>query len=258
MCHEEQYLEDETDDEDLLDDETYEVAFEDFDSLDLPSPSVSALSSSSAISSLWNYGDEAEWNSALASYDKIINKRNYETQELEKFINQIRADDIEKLSVEEFYDFLYEKYFVWKFTQKNYLANSRKHLRRYVKENRLSELADIQYRLFHTSRSEIGACLSTAMEIHGLAVAGASGLLSILFPADFGTVDQFVVKSLRTIDGINYRSELSKMNPQSLTAKDGIVLTKILREKAQELNTKFNSDFWTPRKIDMVLWAYER
>ena len=96
------------------------------------------------------------------------------------------------------------------------------------------------------------------MEIHGLATAGASGLLAILFPNDFGTVDQFVVKVLNNVEGINYADELSKMNPNSLSIKDGVVLTKIFREKADELNKKFGTNFWTPRKIDMVLWSFGR
>ena len=29
-------------------------------------------------------------------------------------------------------------------------------------------------------------------------------------------------------------------------------------EKANELNQRFDTDFWTPRKIDMVLWSIGR
>lgn len=257
MCHEDQYPEDDVDDDNTFDDAANVAEFNE-EKL-MPTHQLAPYAKpSNAMSSLWNYGTESEWRIALASYDRLIETRNYETQELEAYINQPCADDIARLPVEKFYDFLYEKYFVWKFTQKNYLANSRKHLRRYIEENRLHELADIQRRLFQADHSDIRTCLSIAMEIHGLATAGASGLLSVLFPSDFGTVDQFVVKSLREIDGISYGIELSKMNPNSLTAKDGIILTKIFREKAKELNDKFCSDFWTPRKIDMVLWAYAR
>ena len=48
------------------------------------------------------------------------------------------------------------------------------------------------------------------------------------------------------------------MNPEGLKIKDGIILVNIMKEKAAELNAKFNTDFWTPRKIDMILWAYGR
>ncbi len=33
------------------------------------------------------------------------------------------------------------------------------------------------------------------------------------------------------------------------------ILISIYRQKANELNIKFNTNFWTPRKIDMILWA---
>lgn len=258
ICHEDQYPEDGEDYDVEFSNDDENDTFDDHDVFEVSSPSESVSSSSNPVSYLWNFGTEAEWLNSLEQYDVLIGTRNDETQRLEFFMNHVQAEDIKNLPVEEFYDFLYDKYFVWKFTQKNYLANSRKHLRRYVEENRLSELADIQRRLFSASRSNIKDCLDVAMEIHGLATAGASGLLSILFPSDFGTVDQFVVKSLSAIDGISYSYELSKMNPNSLTAKDGVILTKIFREKARELNQKFNTDFWTPRKIDMVLWAHGR
>lgn len=223
-----------------------------------PNFSVSNQSSSNPANRLWNHGTENDWLNALENYNKIIETRSYEARSLEMFMNQLQAKDVEKMSVEEFYNFLHDKYFVWKFTQKNRLANCRKYLRRYVEQNRMNELANIQRRLFSTNLSDIAECLSTAMEILGLGPSGGSGLLSILFPSYFGTVDRFVVESLQKIDGINYEHKLSKMNPENLKPEDGVFIVKIFREKAKELNAKFNTDFWTPRKIDMVLWAYGR
>jgi hypothetical protein len=59
--------------------------------------------------------------------------------------------------------------------------------------------------------------LKTAGEIKGLGIPGASGLLSVMYPAEFGTVDQFVVKALRETDVVETAAHLSKMNPMSLT-----------------------------------------
>ena len=89
--------------------------------------------------------------------------------------------------------------------------------------------------------------MSSATEIRGLGPAGASGLLSILFPESFGTVDQFVVKALREVEGFPYANELEKMNPESLSMDNSVLL-----------NQRFDTDFWTPRKIDMVLWSIGR
>lgn len=204
---------------------------------------------------LWNYGSESAWLEALDHYYKLLN---VESQELDRYMENIDADKIAQLSVEDFYDFLYDRYFVWKYTAKNRLATTRKSLRRYVEENKLSELADIQRSLFLVDRSNIGKCLSIATEIRGLGTAGASGLLSILFPENFGTVDQFVVKALREVDNLPYNAELTKMKPESLSIENGVLLIKIMREQAQKLNKNFDTDFWTPRKIDMVLWAIGR
>lgn len=94
-----------------------------------------------------------------------------------------------------------------------------------------------------------------ASSIHGLSTAGGSGLLSILYPEHFGTADKFVVYSLLRIDGLQEHAVISGMNPEALTLNNGVALIEIMRNKAQELNERFHTDFWTPRKIDMILWS---
>lgn len=211
--------------------------------------------SENAISVLWNQGSEAAWHEALDYYYESLK---VDEQALDCYMEDLDADEIAQLPVSGFYDFLHDKYFVWKYTAKNRLATTRKSLARYIDENRLSELADIQKRLFSADRSNIEKCLSIASEIHGLGPAGASGLLSILFPESFGTIDQYVVRALREVKGMPYTAELAKMNPDSLSIKNGVLLIQILREQAISLNKKFDTDFWTPRKIDMVLWVIGR
>ena len=209
----------------------------------------------SVVNSLWNHGSEVAWHEALDYYYESLKD---DEQALDCYMEDIAADEIAQLPVSAFYDFLYDKYFVWKYTAKNRLATTRKSLARYVDENRISELADIQKRLFSADRSNIEKCLSIASEIHGLGPAGASGLLSILFPENFGTIDQYVVKALKEVKGIPYAAELAKMNPNSLSIKDGVLLIRIMREQAAKLNRQFDTDFWTPRKIDMVFWSIGR
>ena len=215
----------------------------------------STMSSENVISNLWNHGSEVAWQAAWEHYYDLLGA---EAQELDSYMENMDSNDIAQLSVSEFYDFLYDKYVVWKYTAKNRLATTRKSLRRYADENKLYELADIQRRLFLADHANIGKCLSIVTEIRGLGPAGASGLLSILFPEDFGTVDQFVVKALREVNGFPYAAELAKMKPESLSIENSVLLIKILKEKAKELNKHFDTDFWTPRKIDMILWAIGR
>lgn len=207
------------------------------------------------ISNLWNYGSEIAWHEALDYYYESLRG---DEKTLDRYMENIDADEIAQLSAVEFYDFLYNKYYVWKYTAKNRLATTRKSLKRYVDENKLHELANIQQRLFSSDHSNIEKCLTIAAEIRGLGPAGASGLLSILFPESFGTIDQYVVKALREVKGLSYAAELMKMNPDSLSIKNGVLLIRILREQAKRLNEKFDTNFWTPRKVDMVLWAIGR
>lgn len=207
------------------------------------------------ISDLWYNGSEKEWLEALNVYCYNIGP---EQRKIEDYINNISADEVEKLSEYEFYDFLYNKYFVWKYTAKNRLATTRKSLEKYIKNEELATLKSIKTRLFSTNRSDVKSCLTIASEIYGLGTAGASGLLAIMFPNDFATVDQFVVKRLQEIEHPVFKFELNSMKPEHLRIKDGVVLITIMKEKAVELNKKFNTNFWTPRKIDMILWSFGR
>lgn len=200
------------------------------------------------LKELWYNGTERQWQEALDTYYFMLRP---EQRDIEDYINNIDAKTIKCLDEKEFYEFLYNKYFVWKYTAKNRLATTRKCLGKYIHNNELLKLKDIQTRLFSMPKDNVGKCLGVACEIYGLGTAGASGLLAILFPADFGTVDQFVVRRLQEINHPIYNTELNKMNPEGLKIKDGIILVEIMKEKAKELNKKFNTDFWTPRRIDM-------
>ena len=207
------------------------------------------------IEKFWKDGTEQDWQSALEHYYEML----YEEQEkLDEFIKNVKPETIKSLPVTEFYDFLFDKYFVWKYTQKNRLSTTRKALKKYIDEKRLDELEKIQKELFYMSHDDAEACIRVATKIKGLGTAGASGLLAILFPEDFGTVDQFVVKTLVAANDEKYINELKKVKPNWISKKQGSMLISILREKAKELNRRFSTEFWTPRKVDMVLWSLGR
>lgn len=97
--------------------------------------------------------------------------------------------------------------------------------------------------------------LALATGIHGLGTAGASGLLSLLYPAMFGTVDRFVVLALGQLPSLPEAAVIQRMNPTGLRLKDAVVVIDIMQRKAQENNRRFGSATWTPRKVDQVLWA---
>ncbi len=207
------------------------------------------------IKVLWPSDNESQWKRALQQYYDLVPDRN---KPLDIEMEKLDWRNVEAMSTEEFYIFLYEKYFVWKYTAKNRLATTRMHLKKYSTEGRMAELQQIKDQLFKADRNDAWLCLTIATRIRGLGPAGASGLLSILFPEQFGTVDQFVVKALCKIEDLLEREQIERMKPEMLSVDDAVVLTSVLRRQAKNLNAIFKTELWTPRKIDMILWAIER
>jgi hypothetical protein len=209
----------------------------------------------SGIEKLWHSRDEEEWLKALERYWQCIKPSEYE------LINELEPLDIEQIrqmNGQEWYEWLYNKYFRWKYTAQNRLATTRKSLSKSVADNRLGDLSTIKDRLLGFDTGNIQLGLEIATKIPGLGVAGASGLLTVMYPDKFGTVDQFVVKALREIRGLPESQALTKMKPEGLSISDGVVLIQIMRKKAQELNEAFRSQSWTPKRIDMILWTFGR
>lgn len=212
-------------------------------------------SASAAIENLWRSTNEDFWDESLRYYWEYIRNDLPHNFHLEREMNELTPDKIERLDSVAWYAFLRDKYFRWKYTQPNRYATTTASLERYVKEDGLDELLAVKRKLLDLNPLEIEGALRTAKEIHGLGIAGASGLLALLYPRSFGTVDQFVVKALRSIPDLPERASLEKMNASGLSLKNGVLLVDVMRRKAGELNTLFGGNRWTPRKIDMVLWV---
>ena len=213
------------------------------------------------IAEVWESTDEDVWQLALEHYWKLVKPGSFA---LEK---ELQPDDpsalrrwAATLDEQGWYKFLLEKYFKWKYTDLRRYATTTKMLRTYESEGRLGDLLAVRDQLLALDTGDIKGALAMASQIKGLGTAGASGLLSALYPETFGIVDQFVVKALLMVPELDEgtRQALAKMKPDSLSAKDGVLLIEILRVKAAELNTLFQTDSWTPRKVDMILWTLGR
>jgi hypothetical protein len=211
------------------------------------------------IQELWVCEDEAVWRFALKTYWLFVKR---EDRNLENEIDQLDRGEVQGFDRKGWYDFLFDKYFPWKFTVAAWLATARKRLEgQRQSENGLDKLYEIKEHLFaldHANPENIEDALKEAEKINGLATAGASGLLAVLFPEHFGTVDRFVVRALQAIDGLPQEDLLRHMKPEGFTPHEAAALINIMREKASDNNRKFNTNFWTPRKIDMILWTYGR
>lgn len=146
------------------------------------------------IERLWSTNDGKDWMNALEKYWDGVKPSN---MELEKWMDKLDSGTVAAMSINEFYEFLYSKYFVWKYTAPNRLATTRRQLLRYIENDELEDLRLIKDKLFKCDRQDTRRALKIANGIRGQGSAGASGLLAVLFPDYFGTVDQFVVKNLQ-------------------------------------------------------------
>ena len=212
------------------------------------------INNNDSIYMLWESKSEMEWKKALDNYwDRVAN---YKTYNIEREFYTLDCKEIEIMNEEEFFRFLKEKYFPWKYGETRWYKTSIKNL----EKNNSKDLFDIKNRIISANKDNIEECLKTAMEVKGLGVAGAAGLLSVLFPQKFGTVDQFLVAALLRTKEFCASEKMQHIDNrrQSLKIEDGVYLEEILRKKSQELNDIFKTNEWTPRKIDMVLWCIGR
>jgi hypothetical protein len=207
------------------------------------------------IAQLWTTTDRTHWDDALVRYWDLVLPGNVQ---LEREMENLSPQCLQEMDQQKWYEFLLHEYFKWKYTAPNRYATTTMHLKRYASEGSLALLFDIKNRLLSFDTNDVAAGLKTATEIRGLGTAGASGLLALLYPKTFATVDQFVVKALRAVPGLPEASELLRMNPEGLTLRDGKLLIRIMAAKAQANNHAFGTSEWTPRRIDKVLWTFGR
>lgn len=207
------------------------------------------------IADLWRSSESEAWGRALQRYWQFVQPRNVE---LERALDALDVNRLRGLTPQGWYNFLQDEYFRWKFTAPNRYATTTIQLRKYLDGGELNELESLRQQLLNLDCNDIRRGITTAKKIRGLGTAGASGLLSLMYPKHFATVDQFVVKALRLVPGLPEATALARMNPENLSISDGVLLIGILARKANENNQSFGTSAWTPRRIDMVLWTYGR
>jgi hypothetical protein len=87
------------------------------------------MNNTKTIDYLWNFGTEQDWENELKKYYDLVKPSN---MQLELELDQLNSDTIKNLTTLEFYNFLHEKYFVWKYTAAHRLATTRKYLEKYL------------------------------------------------------------------------------------------------------------------------------
>lgn len=207
------------------------------------------------MSVLWDQREEAAWDRALRHYWDLIPDR---ARELEERLERGVRERIRSFNKQEWFGFLYCEYFPWKYTAPNRLVTTRRQLLRHIEKDELQELEKVRVALLTLDHTDIVASLTTAARVRGLGTAGASGLLALMYPEHYGTVDQFMVKALAAVPDLAEHDAVAAMNPEGLTPTEGAILVRILKSKAKTNNERFGTLRWTPRMIDKVLWAVGR
>jgi len=82
-----------------------------------------------SISELWYSHDEQAWTHALARYWDYVQLAN---QALERELENLDVDSLKHLDARGWYEFLHDKYFAWKYTQKNYYVTTTRRLQWYI------------------------------------------------------------------------------------------------------------------------------
>ena len=165
------------------------------------------------IADLWFSRDPRAWEDALDRYWSFVRPENLA---LERSLDTLDLERLRELDAQGWYHFLKDEYFPWKYTDPRWLKTTRRQLRRYEAEDRLNDLDRIRSRLLALDTDDVEWGLEVAKKIHGLGIAGASGLLALIYPQKFGTVDQFVVKALREVNGLPEAAELAQMKPEGI------------------------------------------
>ncbi|GAB6161212.1 hypothetical protein JCM12298_03710 [Desulfothermus naphthae] len=162
--------------------------------------------------------------------EKILELRSSKNIPLELELFRICLDDLKAMSPCEWYDFLLNKYFLWKYTNGKIRSYLTKQFESAYFNNKTS-LDKIKKEILVIDPLEIRESIATVLKIKGIGVGGATGLLSLIFPKYFGTLDQFLVIALQNIS-----SSLQNINPNNLNLDDAVRLTKILRKISSSLN----------------------
>ena len=206
------------------------------------------------IHELWFCYEAVVWNAALQRYWALIQPRNVA---LEQAMERLDRERIRLMSPDEWFAFLHDEYFRWKYTAPNRYATTTSFLRRKGETQAgRQELHQIRAKILDINPANIRASIDIA-KLPGLGTAGVSGLLALLYPEAFGTVDQFVVKALREVPDLPEASAIARMKPEGLTSRDGEVLIDIMRRHAVVLTDALGTQ-WRPRDVDKVLWTYGR
>ncbi len=121
------------------------------------------------IKEVWNSSENEVWKRALSEASKDTGRDDL----IETKMSKLNVEYLKKMRTREFYNFLYNDYFLWKHIDKRWLENVRKLFKKKYDHN-LEELAQIQKDIFEFDLDNINLGLRRATQIYGVGISGAS------------------------------------------------------------------------------------
>jgi hypothetical protein len=208
---------------------------------------VGATTSVTLVADIWRSANAHAWHDALAHYWQLVKDR-----ELEERLEALDLDRLRRMDARGWYKFLRDEY-----APANQYRQITRSLSPFVDAPGVEALDRCRKRLLALDPGDIATALKAALNIPGLGIVGASGLLSLMYPSEFGLVDRFVVKALRGVEGLPEAAALACMSTGRLITSDGVIVVRILRRKATNLSCELD-EVWTPCMIGRVLRAVGR
>lgn len=207
-----------------------------------------------SIQDVWTSGDESIWLAQIATYWERVGGQ--KKKALEEELDSLKIQSVRDFTNEEWRDFLAIKYIPWKHSPGPFWASiQKKFIAKYESAESLNRLSANKRRIFGSSPEMIIDLLRTVDEIYQFGIPSASGLLSLLFPLHFGTVDRFAMESLQRIEEFKNDLAIQRIDSKNIRLGDAVRAISIMRAKALENNRIFKTNYWTSRRIDMVLWS---
>lgn len=215
---------------------------------------------------LWESQDEQVWKRCYEAYWNVRSVNDNHIIEEELNILAQHRQVLFKAGAKSWYEFLFHKYIPWKLKSQgmSYESHRRQFARRYY--TCLTELDSIKTAIAHAHKTNVLACLEIATTIDGFGIPSGSGLLAVLYPEHFGTIDQLILRAFREIPHVNQEYQLDSRthsNNEYFSGKKtdrarlrlAEELIDLFIQRAAENNNLFGTSMWTPRKVEMALWT---
>ncbi|MBX9791902.1 MAG: hypothetical protein K2Y37_23510 [Pirellulales bacterium] len=179
---------------------------------------------------LWRSRRQQDWDQALRAYWDTVPAR---SMEIERAMDNLSLSRISQMDESDWFLFLRDEYFYWKFMVRKRNTN-------YLEKQSRAELFEIKRELLDMrfsddDRDGIRRAIRAADKVAGLDVKSATGLLAVMYPKWFGTVDRHVIDCLQTISELPEFDAIQEMSARkNVTVDDATLLVLVMRTALSE------------------------